>query len=216
MPRRVAPAATGYVDRLYTLPGVRPELAEQFETNFYAPVDTRAAEVLAAMEAGLPPSDAGQRSAWARFLLSLRFRNPEELAAVRARLAADLQLVGRAEERAYRKQRRPHDPATFREYIAQTDLTPDLTRRTIRLMAETANSERTGEHIINMKWGTLRMPIEQPALMTSDRPLIWDLPLNDPLCHILLPTGPKTVFYAVNSPEMVYQLGRFGPERMIE
>jgi hypothetical protein len=77
-PRRLHPEAVGYVDRLYELQGLEPQLAQQIETQFFKPVDDLAARALAALEEGKKNDawDDRYRSAWSRFLLSLMLRHP--------------------------------------------------------------------------------------------------------------------------------------------
>src|SRR6185369_17409233 len=49
-PKRFHPAATGYLDGLYEIKGLRTELADQFERLFLKPVDSMAADVLYLLE----------------------------------------------------------------------------------------------------------------------------------------------------------------------
>jgi hypothetical protein len=199
----VAPRATGFVDSQKELAGLPLELAQRLETHFYRPVDTKASLVLDALEAGRSDFDSYERSAWSRFIMSLLFRNPDNVRAARARLAEDMLDIDSEAERRYRRERRSHDPPTFREYMKLPESREAVDRAAMKIMADSADSKRIGEHVINMQWGTMVMPWAVPALMTSDRPVFIVNGLRHPECEILMPIGPKRIFYAVNDAELV-------------
>jgi hypothetical protein len=76
--RRTFPAGTGYEKDLYRVEGLPDALAQAVESKFMHMVDTDAKHALEKIVSGdNTPWDARMRSAWTRFILSLRFRNPE-------------------------------------------------------------------------------------------------------------------------------------------
>ena len=214
-PKRVYPSVTGFVPGLYHLEGLPPEAHQQLEPAFFRPVVTQAATILRAMEAGQKGFNTRERSAWARFLMSLLLRTPEALEAAKARLAEDILTTDAASERRYRRHRRPGDPPTFREYIAEADSKDAISREAVETMVLTADSRKVGEHLIHMQWGSLRLPVFVPALMTSDRPLLVDNALEHPQCTLLLPIGPKRIFYAVNDRALAAQLRLMRPHALV-
>jgi hypothetical protein len=85
-------------------------------------VDTVANYALQRIIAGDPtPWDARMRSAWVRFILSLRFRNPEAVMVIKQHML-DIWKAGVDYLRNnYPQLRRGTDPPTFDEYMARTD-----------------------------------------------------------------------------------------------
>jgi hypothetical protein len=72
----VSPQVSGGEERLYIDPSAVPERAQEAETGFMSPLDSAAAEALAALEQGdyRMRRDPQMRSAWSRFLMSLMMR----------------------------------------------------------------------------------------------------------------------------------------------
>jgi hypothetical protein len=214
-PKRVYPRQTGFVDRSKELSGLPLELAQRLENGFYQPVDTLASSVLDAFEVGRSQFNARERSAWARFIMSLLFRNPDSLQAAKARLAEDMADIDRVSELRYQKKRTSSEPATFRDYVALPASQEALDHAVHKIMADTADSARIGEYIINMQWGSLTLPWSAPALMTSDRPVYILNGLRHPECEILMPIGPKRLFYALNDASLARQLGRMDSYQLV-
>src|SRR5262245_53815399 len=78
--KRRHPSGTGYVDGLYTVPGVPSEDAQFVEKHFMQMNDQWAAFALQAFLVGDPKKrdlTAKEKVAWARFLYSLIVRTPE-------------------------------------------------------------------------------------------------------------------------------------------
>lgn len=206
-PKRVSPKQTGFVDRLYELAGLSDEARQRMETEFFRPVDTRAATVLEALEKGRTAFTATERSAWSRFMTSLLFRTPENVAAIKEQMLVAMQTVDGQAERAYRKLRHRKDPRTFREYLTANEIHQAVDRAALGVLTMVADSRKLGSHIINMRWGSLTVPFNIPALLTSDRPVFILHGLTNANCEILMPLSPKSVFYAVNSETLAAQFG---------
>ncbi|SFG63158.1 DUF4238 domain-containing protein [Methylobacterium gossipiicola] len=213
-PQRRYPRETGFMDKLYAIEGVPEHLSHYFETAFFRPVDTKAATVLEKMEAGGRNFSATERSAWGRFILSLIFRHPENVSAIKGRLAHDYLETSPDAERAYRRRRLPNDPRTLREAMSAERTRPALVQHAMRLLASTSNSPKIGSHLINMRWGMVSLPFHAPALLTSDRPVVWAYGLQHPDSHILLPVGPKKIFFAVNSEAIQLTLNTMDPSSL--
>jgi hypothetical protein len=214
--RTVHPRGTGYVNRLYSVRGLPPALAEQVETEFFRPVDDRASNVLAGMEAGRQSFTSQERVAWAQFLVSLRVRTPEMLAAANEQLRLLLPTTDAPSEARYRKQRRPTDPPTLREFMAAYVEDKDaIARRALKVITEVTHSEKLFQHILGMMWGCLTLSHEVPALLTSDRPVRIIHGLENRRSEILVPIGPKRVFYAVQDTTLAHQLHRVDHHRVV-
>jgi hypothetical protein len=75
---------------------------------------------------------------------------------------------------------------------------------------------QTFSHVARMKWGSLIFPDLVPALMTSDRPVIRTNSLCNEDSHIIVPIGPKRIFYATNTSEMVRVLAHESAWALVE
>jgi Protein of unknown function (DUF4238) len=197
-PKRVYPKQTGFVDRLYELRGVTPQQSQYIETGFFRPVDTKAATVLQKMEGGGCEFSGAERSAWSNFLMSLVLRHPENVTAIREHMLANVAEV-RVRPIKARWRKGEDDPATVREILNQLGTEDGITRVALNTLVSSINSEKIGSALINTQWGMLTAPQFSPALLTSDRPLIWVNGVADRDFQLLLPLGPKRIFYAVHA-----------------
>jgi hypothetical protein len=88
-PRRTYPDGTGYIKHLYTFPGLRPELANYLEDQFFLRVDNEGALVMHRLLRGDAEFDSQRKSAWTRFLMSMFHRSPEGINRVIARIGEE-------------------------------------------------------------------------------------------------------------------------------
>ena len=98
-PFRKHPAATGYVDGLYTVPGLPPDQAQFVERQFMKVNDDWAAKAQQLLHSPNAKSDdmtAQMSVAWARFIYSLIVRNPENLERLKGK-ASELEMRGSAQ-----------------------------------------------------------------------------------------------------------------------
>lgn len=215
-PKRVSPKQTGWGKWLYALDGLPGEAAQLPELEFFRPVDTRASDVLSKIEHGAQPLLDADRVAWAQFMLSLIFRHPEGVKATKERLFSDLAETSPAEEARWRSLRRDGDTRSMRDAFQHPNSRPAINRLAMRTLLATSSSEKIGTHLINMKWASRRLPFSAPALLTSDRPLIWFGPLENDGCHILMPLGPKRLFWACNTTEMAFSIDCQPPAVLVQ
>ncbi|KIU31139.1 hypothetical protein SR39_18200 [Methylobacterium radiotolerans] len=198
--RWVSPKQTGYVNKLYFLEHLPAELQNDYEDRFFTPVDTKAARVLERFEARDFNLDTVARSSWARFIMSLTFRAPEMIEGLRQHLTHDLFHPSPQREAAYRRRRQSGQPETLLEALELERNDGDIEHYTLDVAMGLADSRKIGQRLINMAWGYRVLPFNAPALLTSDRPTVWAQSLDDPQFRIFFPIGPKTVFWAANSP----------------
>jgi hypothetical protein len=201
--RWVSPKQTGYLDKLYFLEHLPIDLQNGYENQFFTPVDTKAAQVLELFEAGDFNLDSFQRSSWARFIMSLTFRAPETIQSILHQLTQDVFNPSPEREWLYRRRRRPDQPKTLVAALEAERNEGDLRHFSLEIARGVTDSPKIGQHFINMVWGYRVLPFDAPALLTSDRPIMWAFAMSDPRCHIILPTGPKSLFWAAQSPEVI-------------
>ncbi|MHC2019986.1 DUF4238 domain-containing protein [Methylobacterium sp. CM6247] len=213
-PKRASPRETGFIDRLYTLEGLPEIYSGQVESEFFRPVDGRAATVLQKMESNTKVLDAEERVAWTQFLISLIFRTPENISATQARLSESLLVTSKEAERRWRKSWEPGTPKSLREAMKQAigDDPTRISRQVLEIVAGNSSSEKIANRIVSMSWGWIKMPLTVPGLYASDRPLHWYGGLEDENCHILMPLGPKRVFWATRTSKMAETILSQQPE----
>ncbi len=212
----VHPSETGFVNKLYALEGFSGTRASTLEDHYFQPVDTRAADALARLEVAGAVVNDRERVGWGQFLLSLVLRHPENVALLKARFREAVLTTTPESEKAYRRGRGATHPPTLREAI-ELKMTQDpgrVSRAALGLVADGASSDKLGNHLINMIWGSLTFPFDIPALFTSDRPVHWFNPLSSPDCHILVPIGPKRLFWAANAAEWAMLIRSRSPDMM--
>jgi hypothetical protein len=199
-PKRVHPKETGFVYRLYELRGLPEDKAQQIEQLFMKPVDNAASDALECFYSDRPrPLTARERTGWTGFILSLLLRTPEEVEAFKQGFQTDWHLTTPALERRYRKARRSGDPATFTQFLKNTDV-EYVERAAMRVLARLMlHNKEIATHVNSMHWGTVELPFDASPLMTSDRPVIRHKGLVHDDAFILMPIGPKHFFYAANT-----------------
>jgi len=120
------------VDDLYALPGVSDKTRHKIESMFMAPVDNSAALARDLLLQGLIPTGE-LRPVWARFLLSLLMRSPEQIRTFKSKIVGDWQNPSVALQARYQAERKPNWPATFEQMMLTVE--PELAERTGILMA---------------------------------------------------------------------------------
>jgi hypothetical protein len=113
VPKRKHPRNTGCLKDLYRTNGVPEAISQDLEVNFMAPLDTKAAAALRKLLAGIA-LDLGERAAWARFLLSMLYRNRECVEFIKAHMAELWREATAALEEDWAKRRKPGEHRTRR------------------------------------------------------------------------------------------------------
>jgi hypothetical protein len=78
-PRRTYPDGTGFIKDLYRFPGLSPKMANFLEDEFFRLVDNDAAQIMQRLLRGDVTIEQQGKSAWARFLMSMFHRSPENI-----------------------------------------------------------------------------------------------------------------------------------------
>lgn len=194
VPRRIHPNATGFVKDLYRIEGVGDEQAQHVETNFFRPLDTDADQALKKILSGdRSPWTGAMRSAWTRYLLSLMFRMPPAVDALKGQVADMWKEGMKGLEADYGNRRLPTDPPTFTEYMALTNPAAPQIGAANLLMHIIDNGE-LGPTIFRMCWSRIPLPKANLELLHSDRPICRPLGLNDRGAYIALPLAPRLLF----------------------
>ena len=196
--KRLKADRTGFDEGLYTLEGYEPELAQQVETNFLAPIDHGASIALGLLErfGHRAPWDSDSRSAWTRFLLSLLVRCPEDIHALREWYRNEVfGNPGPLAEAQYSRARSTDDYQTFAEFLRNQPITMKE-RDQFQALYALIDNAAIGTEINQMEWRVLETPDAAPSLLTSDRPVIRSASISSAGAHIALPIGPRLLFIA--------------------
>jgi Protein of unknown function (DUF4238) len=207
--QRKSPKGTGFERDLYRTDGVPDELAQHVETNFMSKIDNDAARALQKILAGdSTPWTGDERTGRTTYLLSLLFRNSENVAVIEDHIRAAWDEGLRALEADYSARRQPTDPDTFEGYAALTNpAAPEIGAS--NFLMETISNERVGPTIFNMHWTRHNLRHSKLPLLTSDRPLIMPLGLGDRRAHILLAVSPSVLFVAAHDQGFAGSIARW-------
>lgn len=193
--KRVRAFSTGFEERLYSMEDYPPELSQAVETKWFKPVDDDASKVLERLKAGtdVPASDSEGRSSWARFIISLLVRCPEDI--------VDLRVLWRERvfgssginsQEEYSRVRPADYPESFAEYLRNLPLAIKEFHQ-FQSLVSLIDNEKVGTHLINLGWKVVETSTRVPSFLTSDRPVIRN---RGAALHFALPISPRQIFIA--------------------
>jgi len=193
----VSPAEIGYERFLYTTPGVPEEHAQQFEAKFLSPVDSRAATAhKTLLREEIIVWTEPVRSDWTRFLGSLLFRTPENLAAYKEAITTLLSRDTPELRAAYLRDKPDGWPDTFHEATAM--VAPNFAEvAAMEILRRLIDDGERGEKINGMIWTTGEMNGALEFLI-SDAPMQHTMPIIAKGGYIVMPISPKRVFVATS------------------
>ncbi|MBY5810716.1 DUF4238 domain-containing protein [Rhizobium leguminosarum] len=195
---RLARKATGYEVDLYKLPGATPEREHEVERMFMALVDDEAVRVRDGMLTSVLPKDQRKRFAWARFVLSLVVRNPEELIRFKIDYARHLLMPDPEFQARYAAIRKEDDPELFEEWMVQTDPTYGE-RQAIVTLTKLIENHSVLRLLRTMHWRIIDTSRASRRLLTSDRPVVMTNGMVHYHGHYALPISPTRLFLATTA-----------------
>lgn len=192
--RRRGVDSTGYAEDLYTMPGVTDQTKQNIERLFMGVVDSRAAEARNMLLAGTIPQGE-LRLAWARFILTMLMRSPEEISRFKSEFTRQWAVSDPELQSEYEKQRRPEWPDQLEDYARSVD--PTITERQALLVAtQLMQNKNVIQLLMKAEWWVLDTSSVKRALMTSDHPVVMTNGLGRPDGHFGIPIGPRHLFVA--------------------
>jgi len=158
--------------------------------------------------------DPKQRDGWVRFILSLRFRNPEAVQCLKQQMH-NVWVAGLDNLRInYVSKKRPTDPLTFEEFKARTEIESPQ-KAALILLQQIIDNERVGPTIIEMRWSRVSLSASRHSLLTSDRAVYMPLGLAAKDAYIALPVAPKVLFVADHDGAWGRRLGQGDPTKVV-
>jgi hypothetical protein len=194
--KRRAPAATGKQYDLYRIDGVPEANSQDLEVEFMSPLDNNAAVVLDRLITGKPLTSE-HRLTWARYLLSLFYRHPEGVKAINTHMADMWREATDALEADFAKMQAGSGLPirTLAEETARRD-PGGVGISTANMIADIIHDSRAVPDIAALPFTVVDVSKSSVSLLTSDRPLVMPLGLDNRACYMALPLSPDQLFVA--------------------
>lgn len=200
--RRKHPEATGYITRLYAAEGLPDNLANEMERDFFSPVDSQAADALWVMLSRGEVSQS-QRTAWAKFVVSLMCRMPEDVRLSKEMIVELARSISPLLRPFYDASRNHEENDRFEELSASFEAASP--NRALRHLKRVISHEKLLSGIEAMSWEILTLEGNR-HLLTSDRPVTYTSVLGHVDSHVVLPVGPRSLFVAASDVSFVRKL----------
>lgn len=198
------PKHTGFDHDLYALTQEKVAGMEKqaVEKNFLRIIDNNAARVRVKLEkAGLKSLTTEDRMDWARFLMSLRLRQPDIVETIKRESAQHLKDTLNDQPEEYEELAAPEDAPTLEEWTEEQY--PGLIENFgLSFFHELVDNPEIGTKILKMKWWLWDFSEAPYDLLLSDHPCIFVRGIDDPNCVIALPIHPRKAFMATRSDEV--------------
>jgi hypothetical protein len=150
-PKRLHPQNTGWVWDLYRTQGVPEAQSQNLETQFLAPLDTKAARALDKLVAKKTLNIEGRRE-WTRFLLSQLFRTRETVTLIKSHMAEICREAVTASEGEWAWLRKPEETRSLVDAMAgDRHLTLSETHAE-KIMRQIIGEHRAEPDIMAMHW----------------------------------------------------------------
>ena len=215
--KRYTPKHTGFDHDLYALTEEKIAGMEKqsVEKHFLSLIDNNAARVRAKLEGdGLKSLTIDDRMDWARFLMSLRLRQPA-IVEVLKREASD-QLRDSLKERPneYEELATPEDATTLEKWT-ENEFPGLIGNFGLSFFHELVDNPVIGGKILRMKWWLWDFQDAPYDLLLSDHPCIFVRSIDDPNCVIALPIQPRKAFMATQSDEVAKIMRKQRPRDLV-
>jgi hypothetical protein len=212
-PLRVHPDGAGYIERLYAVEGLPDEAKQDLETEFLSPVDSRAADALTAMLAGEDLTQT-QRLAWARFIATLLFRTPDDIAKLKENISQLREKLIPGLEKIYRTLPIADGIDTFDNYL-NTNGKNFVAAKAIDAVRRLMSDEQVVVGLAALEWSVLTTDKAKHELLTSDRPVVHSHNLNHAEAHLIVPIGPRRLFIAVKDRRLIGMVRSAGQDKLV-
>jgi hypothetical protein len=212
----IAPKNTGYENHLYTLQGMPPEQQEVLETQFFSPLDSRAAIAHKLLLAGqLKQLTNHQRVDWARFMMSMQLRSPFSLGEVKRLADHNLRANLYRDDPEYSAIRKPGEPGNIYDWTAKHQ--PHVLENAHKqFLPGLIDHEELGHYLVNMHWSTIDVSSSTHTLLTGDRSLIATHGWKDVRAVLLFPLSPHRLLAATNGMAQTAQVIQKSPTSLTQ
>ncbi|WP_442577833.1 DUF4238 domain-containing protein [Mesorhizobium sp. ASY16-5R] len=211
--RRRGTKSTGYEDDLYSIPGATAETRQNIERIFMGTVDKTAADARDMLLRGVIPTGP-ERQAWARFLMSVVMRTPEEIRLMKEHYTSNLLATDPDLEAEYKALRRSDLPPTLGEYMTTLGAA-NLERSALVLAVDMMQLESVTKLFMSAQWCVLDIGDSRKKLMTSDHPVVMTNGLGRFDGHFAIAISPQRLFVGFMFAGFADRLQKERPEKVI-
>jgi Protein of unknown function (DUF4238) len=192
----VSAQSTGYQKHLYSRETATPgQLDHSFESEFLKYLDEDASKVIRRILAGDLAIEREGRKDWARFLVALMMRAPEDIAAYNAGFDDLWNKPAQELEDWYDRVRLRESPATLAALLS-TMPKHEREEQRVKALGEVLEQNRAIGLLDELKWSIRSVDTAKLPLMTSDRPVVTNFRLGFPDGFLFMPLSPKMIFVA--------------------
>lgn len=192
----VSAQSTGYKKHLYSRETETPgALDHSLESEFMKYLDEDASKVLRRVLSGDLAIEPDARKNWARFLVALMMRAPEDVAAYRVDFEHLWDKPAPELEDWFQSIRPTDAPATLAELL-RTMPKHEREEQIVKSIWSVLEQNRAMGLIDNLKWSIRRTDAAKLPLMTSDRPVVTNFRLGFPEGFLFMPLSPSVIFIA--------------------
>lgn len=194
-------------DYLLTLETQHPEGKDAIERKSFGEIDTKGAivrDILLESEGAITDLSADQRCEWARLLLSLDARRPDNISKLKNEVSEFLREELNNDEKiqaAMAQEGLEYSPAEYAEKHLGS-----LKDKSLSLVQALVDNPTVGQVLINAHWHVIQLNDNAEQLMLSDRPLIRIKGYDSSGAVWAMPISPSKVFIAVNHPNNLQRL----------
>lgn len=214
---RHTPKYTGFDHDLFALTkdAIAGMEKQAIEKRFLRVVDNNAARVRSKLETqGLRALTTEDRMDWARFILSLRLRQPDIVEMLKQESAEHLTASLKNQPEENEEQAILEDVPTLLEWT-QTKFPGLIDNFGLSFFHELVDNPEIGEKIFRMKWWLWDFSEVPYDLLLSDHPCIFTLDIDDPNCVLALPIHPKKAFMATQSVKLAENMRQQCPRELV-
>jgi len=216
-PSRHAPRHTAFEDNLYalTMPVVAGMEQQAVEKHLLRHVDDLASQVLRKLSStGFADLTSEDCCDWARFLMSLRVRQPAIVHRLRTESSEQLEASLNQNPEEYDAIAGSGNPPTLLEWTNQKF--PGLIENFgMSFFRNLVDDPKIGEKLLRMKWWLWDFARESNELLLADHPCIFTHGIDHPDVVIALPIGPRRAFMATSTDRVATIMRKQRPKDLI-
>jgi hypothetical protein len=192
--KSVAPEYTGYENALYAVVANVLGIGEDhLEKKFFSPLDSKAAVTLGKIERREDISE-DDKIAWAFFLNSLRVRQPDVLAYLRAKGMKLLKKFLAEDDGLLPIGWLPAEQWFEKHYPGMMEA-----RWLVSSLSKMVLHDEMTERFQNLDWWVLEFESQAPKLLLSDLPIHWEGGVGTDSFFIQVPISPDRIFFGTAS-----------------
>jgi len=215
---RHTPKFTGFEPDLYAL---TEDVVAGMERNaiekiLLMHIDNRGSNARSKLEShGLNSLTNEERVDWARFLMSLRIRQPEMVHQLILESKEHLRQSLNQNPEEYDELNNDGELETLEEWT-ENQYPGLIDNFGLSFFHELIDNPTYGNKILRMKWWMCDFNEVRHDLLLSDHPCIFTHGINDPNCVIALPISPKKAFMTTQNDNLANRLRQMPPRDLVQ